>query len=270
MRHPRRPAARFVPRIEGLEERRLPAACTITAIAGGTLRIRGTNGNDRIQILDDGTANVNNVIVVCKGQTFLPGTAVTTLDIRPREGNDAVTYSLDGPLQTGVVRTVQVHFGAGHDSFSARLRAGLLRASILTLEVLGGDGGNSFNLTANSDISIAATAQLTAEFSGGAGNDVIQTNYRGQMLGSLNVFAAGRGGDDVLSSQLILTPGSNGKGGIQELGGDGNDTLTLIIERVSLLDSATVVGFIDGGAGFDQAFFSPGVSVARVNHHTVV
>jgi hypothetical protein len=269
MRHRRRPAAPFVPRVEVLEDRRLLAPCTIAALPGGLLQVRGTNGKDNIQVLDNGTAGVNNVVVVCRGQTMAPGEAITTVDVRTRRGNDQVSYVLNGPLLNGVSRTVTVDLGPGHDSFAARLRASLLTRSSLTINAIGGQAGDKLSLLAGST-NIAAAAQLNANLIGGTGPNLIQANYRGQLVGSLVLFASGRLGPDVISAQATLTNGSTGTGSVQERGGFATDQILLDVEKLSLLDPGALSTLIDGGPGRATCIVSPGVATIHCRHKTTL
>jgi hypothetical protein len=265
MRPPRRPAASFVPRLESLEDRRLLAApvCTINVTSAGVVFIRGSNRNDRIQIIDNGTTAVNNVVLVCDNQTVLPGVAVNRVSINTRNGNDSVTYLLTSGLVAGASRTIQVDLGAGDDGFSARFNAGLLNGSNLSLVVNGGDGNNRMNLFAGNLVSIGANAFLNAAFTGGPSTDVIQANYLGQVSGGLSLLLSGGRGDDLISAQVTLTQGSIGNSSVQEFGGLGDDTLVLNQQKQALFDRATITGTIDGGPGNNKAVFSSGVSVTH-------
>jgi hypothetical protein len=269
MRHSRRPPAPFVPRVEALEGRCLPAGCAITAQPGGLLQVRGTNGNDNIQVLDDGTANVNNVVVVCRGETAAPGVAVKTVDVRTLRGNDQVSYVLGGPLLAGVTRAVTVDLGPGHDSFAAKLRSGLLARSNLTINANGGAAGDKLSLLAgNSDI--AAGALLTANLISGTGPNLIQANYRGQLVGTLVLFASGRLDSDVIGVQAALTQGSTGTGSVQERGGVATDQLFLDVTKESLLDPGSLRTLVDGGPGRAECAVSPGVATIHCRHKTTL
>jgi hypothetical protein len=269
MRHRRRQAAPFVPRLEALEGRCLPAPCTITALPGGLLQVRGTNGNDNIQVLDDGTAGVNNVVVVCRGRTMTPGEAITTVDVHTRRGNDQVSYVLSGPLLTGVTRTVNVDLGSGHDSFAAKLRAGLLARSSLTINANGGAAGDKLTLSAGS-VDISGGALLTANLLGGTGPNLIRANYAGRLVGTLVLFARGRLAPDQISAQVTLAQGSTGSGSVQERGGFATDQLFLDIEKVSLLDTGNLTALVDGGPGRALCVVSPGVPTIHCRHKTAL
>jgi hypothetical protein len=269
MRHSRRPPAPFVPRLEALEGRCLPAGCAITVQPGGLLQVRGTNGNDNIQVIDNGTAGVNNVVVVCQGHTMAPGAAITTVDVRTRRGNDHVTYILEGPMLTGVTRTVTADLGPGHDSFAAKLRASLLNRSSLTLNANGGGGGDKLSLLAD-NTNIGVAAGLIVNLFGGAGSNLIQATYRGLLTGSLVLFEKGRFGPDVISAQATLVTGSTGTGSVQERGGFATDQMLLDVEKESLLDPGALNTLLDGGPGRATCIVSPGVATIHCRHKTTL
>jgi hypothetical protein len=257
--------ARFVPRLEGLEDRQLLAApaCTLTVIGAGSVLVRGTNRADNITVNDDGTANVNNVVVVCNRRTMLPGVAVSRLEIRTRGGNDTVHYFLNGALQRNVARAIVVKLGTGNDAFAARLSAGLVAGANLAIGVQGA-GSDNLSLRAAGDIPIAAGATLSANLVGGPNGNVIQSTYQGALLGSLAVSLTGGFGPDILSSNVVLNQGSSGSASVQEFGGFGDDTLTLVDRKVSLLDRGTITPSADGGQGNNTGVFTADVTPFRI------
>src|SRR5262249_44287230 len=140
MPHRRSPrAASFVPRLETLEGRCLPAV-TVTASADGTLLIHGGPENDRVRIFDNGTTGVDNVVVDVNGRMTAPGVAVSRVTVKTGAGDDTVIYNLNGVLATSAARNLFVNLGSGRNTFGARLRGGLLARSGLTLNVMGGSG----------------------------------------------------------------------------------------------------------------------------------
>jgi hypothetical protein len=269
MSHHRGPRAPFIPRLESLEDRCL-LAVTVTAEAGGRLVIRGGPGSNRIRILDNGTARVDNVVVVANHRTFLPGIAVTGIAVRERgAGNDTVTYNLNGPLLTGASRTVVVDLGGGANAFAAKLRGGLLPRSNLSLQVNGGPNPDNISVSATSGFGIATGAALNLELTGGGGDDALSTNYRGQLVGSVNLFEEGDDGNDLLQNQVTLNPGSSGSYAAQVFGNTGDDTLTMNVRKVNLGDRATVTAILNGGPGNNTAVASIGVRLIRIEHHTM-
>ena len=268
MPHRRSPrAASFVPRLEPLEDRCVPAA-TVTASADGTLLIHGGPENDRVRIFDNGTANVDNVVVTVNGRMVAPGVAVNHIIVRTGPGNDTVTYNLNGALAAGTARNLFVDLGPGVDTFGARLRGGLLARSSLSMNV-SGSGVDNIGVKATGNFGIATGALLNLDLAGGnAGPDTINANYRGLLLGTIILFAQGGIANDVLSSQITVTPGSSGNVSAQLFGGAGNDTLTLNFQKIDLADRATFGGVIDGGEGINTGAGSAGVIFRHIRHKT--
>ncbi|HJT79125.1 MAG TPA: hypothetical protein VJ739_18155 [Gemmataceae bacterium] len=256
----RRPAA-FVPRVEALEGRDLPAPVTYAILPGNVLRVQGTNGADQVVIFDNGTTGVNNVAVVANGHTFLPGVAVTGVLVKTGNGNDSVHYNLIGALVPNASRIVSIDLGAGFNQFDGRLRAGLGTRSTLSLFVNGSSGVNRMSINANADI--GSRAALTLQQIGGPGADNLTIDYSGQVAGALTAFASGGAGDDHINQVFTLMPGSAGTLSAEELGGAGNDTLLLADNRVSLFDNTSIATEINGGLGFNKATATSDVTVSN-------
>lgn len=264
-KYPRQPARRrpavFVPRVEALEGRDLPAPVTYAILPGNVLKVSGTNGADQIVIFDTGANGVNNVAVVANHRTFLPGVAVTGILVRTGNGNDSVHYNLTGPLAASSSRTVTVYFGRGFNQFDGRLRGSLGTRSTLSLLVNGSNGVNRMNISASGDV--ASRGALTIQEIGGPSADNLSLNYSGQVAGALTAFASGGAGDDHISQVFTLMPGSAGTLSAEELGGAGNDNFTLSDQRVSLFDSTSIATAINGGLGFNRAFATSDVTVTN-------
>jgi hypothetical protein len=269
MPHRRSPrAAPFVPRVEALEDRQL-LAVTATVTTDGTLTVRGGAENDRIRLIDNGTSGVNNVTLVANGRTVMPGVAVSRIIVRTGGGNDTVKYNLDGVLATGVSRSLFVDLGPGNNAFAAKLQGSLLARSSLSMNVNSGVGASAMSVSATSNINIASTALLTMELSGGqTGPDMTQVNYRGQLSGTIILFGQGGAGDDRLGARMVLTPGSVGGISAQYLGGPGDDTFSMNIQRILLTDRAGFTAVLNGGTGFNQAAITPGVGLRHIQRKT--
>jgi hypothetical protein len=259
----RRPAS-FVPRVESLEDRRLPAAVTVTPLPGGVLQVRATPRNDSITLFDNGSGAINNVIVVVgKGKVIDPGIAVSTIQVRTFGGNDSVRYVLSGQLLAGVSRTVLVNLGSGQNNFAARLAAGLQTRASLSIEAAAGTGSDTLSLLAGDNVGIAARALLNVAFFGGSDANAINATYLGQLAGTLSLFERGGAGPAQLNTRVTLSQGSTGTGSAQERGGFGDDQLFMDLEKVSLLDSGTITGTVDGGPGYNTCTATAGVTMAH-------
>src|SRR5262249_9395724 len=96
LRNPSRPrqlSTRFVPQLEGLEDRNCPS---FIAVHGHTLLIFGDNSADTISIMDSGNGMVTGMI---NGQSAT-GTAIHNVVVHSRGGDDTLTYTLTNPLTT--------------------------------------------------------------------------------------------------------------------------------------------------------------------------
>jgi hypothetical protein len=269
MPHHRSPrAASFVPRVETLEDRRLLAA-TVTAAADGTLMIHGGAENDRVRIFDNGTAAVDNVVVDVNGRMMSPEVTVTHIIVKTGSGNDTVTYNLNGPLVASTSRNLFVDLGPGVNSFGARLRGGLLARSGLSMNVRGGTNLSNIGVKATGNFQIATGATLNLILAGGsAGPDIINADYLGQLIGRINLFAEGGAGNDLINSQITVTPGSTGNVSAQLFGELGNDTLTLNARKQDLGDRVTFGGILNGGEGINTGAGSSGVTFQHIRHKT--
>jgi hypothetical protein len=90
----RRPrVARFVPRLEALEDRNCPSSI---AVEGHTLLIRGDANANTISITDSGNGTITGTI---DGQTAT-GTAINHVVVHSGAGDDTLTYTLTSPLTT--------------------------------------------------------------------------------------------------------------------------------------------------------------------------
>jgi Ca2+-binding RTX toxin-like protein len=216
--------------LEGLEERRLLSA----TLVGKVLTITGTDGPDRVGVLEVGTK------VVVTESTFTPATATeprqvsTTRSVFDRSAVDSVSADLKGGadqfafgLSISRTRTplpASVNGGAGNDA------------------IRGGSGDDTLDGGDGNDL-----------ISGGGGNDVITG-------GAGNDHLVGDAGDDTLDGGDGRDNLVGGRGTDILRGGAGNDVL------VSLDGEGTDT--VDGGAnevtGGDVAFVDKGDAVTNV------
>jgi hypothetical protein len=287
-------SSRFLPGLETLEDRTVPSTFTFNGLTG-TLTLTGTAGKDAIVITDDGTNNAGAVKVTSNGKKlFTSGPTagvnqVHTINVNTLNGDhDSVVYNLIGDMVANN-RSVSARFGSGKgDTFAANVNGSLIN-SFLLLQATGGSGGDTLagtmtgNLAGasflgflykgglgNDKISINATngvnidplSQMTVLVDGGAGDDVINVGYEGQMQGALFLAAQGGAGNDKVSAKLVfdgLSTGllfgpvspNSGKAAAQVDGGGGNDRLSLEVDLSGALKAASAAE-IDGGAGTDS------------------
>src|SRR5262245_21332593 len=268
---------RFVPRLEVLEDRRVPVANF--NVIGNTLIITApTTANqpgETIAILDNGGTGANNIIAA-SNTPFMPNVHIDNVFVSTGRGNDRVSYSLTGDLQGS--RFIGVSLGAGQDRFNAVVRRDLRSGSSLNVNVNGGGGNDTLRLTqigsllpgsllaysasggaGNDTVAFQSTNLVTVNqgsaillnLAGGGGVDAITATYSGQQNGVLNLAADGGGGDDHAFVEFEIFPGSRGVVAPSRVGGGaGNDNLTFIIRNRGTGFSANQL--LDGGSGFDR------------------
>src|SRR5579884_2527155 len=105
---------RFVPRVEALEDRCVPACNFI--VRGSTLLVTAPAGttptNDTVILSDNGGNAANNVVGFCRAP-FFPNVPISNIQVLTGTGDERVVYNLVGDLTNA--RTVNVNFGSGND-----------------------------------------------------------------------------------------------------------------------------------------------------------
>ena len=289
-------SGRYVPRLEALEERSLPAVNFL--VLGSTLFIVGPTTShpppaEQVTLIDNGSAGPNNVTAIGR-QRFFPNVPITNVVVILHGGHDSVSYNLTGDL-TGQ-RTVAVGLNGGHGHFDAVLRRNLLAGSSLFLNVEGSGpndhlqtevignvlGGaalemNYMALRGNNSIQVRTTTSVTVDpgsliqmdlFSGsGSGN--ILASYQGQMNGFLGLLAMGGDRPNHIVGDFELRPGSTGAVLPSEIkGGRGDDVLTFIIHNPGTAQANNEI--IDGDGGFNTAFRTTNVVTFNIQRDIVL
>jgi hypothetical protein len=275
MRHhpprPRRRPAGFAPRVEILEDRRVP---TCTAVQSGTtLTIDGTARSDTIQIGDSGTGNIS---LLCDGDmTPRLFSGVVQVNVHTRAGNDLVHYDLLGSISS--LDALNVNFGSGPhqtDHFVAFLNGKtLFTGANYTIGVSGGRGSDNLSVNTGLDpnrtlvttlsqglvippfvafqpgstnfgsapvVNIEQNAVMRLNLAGGRGKNHIVVNYEGTI--------AGNGGAVANPFAPTLNPGALL---VALAGGPHNDVL--ITQILADADSGGRVGASEQGAPGDDA-----------------
>ena len=236
------------------------------------IRVRTLGGNDSVHY--DLLGNANTALA---------------LDVKFGAGNDRFVAFMNGnALTAGADYRLTVNGGAGNDRLRftsgndpdratvARLSEGLALPFAQSTPSVGG--------TPRVDIALGAALRLT--LNGGSGNDTIGVNYEGTIAGSssttgttfptgpagnpgiLSVVANGGSGNDVITTRLIADANSGGRIAARDLGGPGNDDLTLTVQQ-RLVAAGQVPTFpfvdalIDGGPGFNRCRRTPNVTAVR-------
>jgi hypothetical protein len=287
--------ARFVPGVEALEERLVPAVNFI--VQGSTLFIVGpTTRNARgqqIVITDTGGAGPNNVTAFSK-QPFSPNVPISNIVVNTSRGNDRVAYNLLGSLTT--TRSLTVNLGGGSDQFVATIRSNLLSGSSLAI-IANGDGGpdtlqakligslasnsrlalaydggggdNRIFIQSASAVSVGTGASIVESLNGNGGSDRVITQYQGLLGGNLQVNARGGRGPNTMSADLEIAAGSSGRILSSSLfGGPRDDTLTFLVHNRSGIPANNQ--FLDGDGGFNTAVRTSNVIVSHVARDRVV
>src|SRR5262245_878237 len=201
------PVKSFVPRVESLEGRCLPA-CHVSESAG-VLLIQGTNRANAIQITDDGGVSPGSVQVTCGGVTTNSVAAIGQIRVLAHGGKDVVTYSLTGNLAPRLHRGLHVDLGDGRDTFQAFLGAGVQPRGNLNLEADGGTGIDTIRINA-AGVNIDPGATLRVFLVGGEDADRVSLTYQGKVAGQFLFRAEGNGGTDRLTGDVTLLAGSTG------------------------------------------------------------
>jgi hypothetical protein len=287
--------ARFVPGVEALEERLVPAVNFI--VQGSTLLIQGPTtrnvGGQQIVITDNGGSGPNNVTAFST-QPFSPNVPISTVVVNTSRGNDRVAYNLIGDLSAP--RTLTVNLGGGSDQFVATIRRNLLSGSSLTINANGGggpdnlqavligslaansqlalnyDGGpgdNLIRISSASTVNVGTGASLTENLIGNGGSDRIVTQYQGVLAGNLQINARGGRGPNTMSADIEVAAGSSGRILPSSLiGGPGDDSLTFLVHNRGGIPANNQ--FLDGDGSFNTAVRTSNVIVSHVARDRVV
>jgi hypothetical protein len=263
---PRQRRRSFLPRLEPLEGRCVPA-CTVTP-SGTSLTITGDN-NANTLIIDDNGAGV--ITVTCDGTVSGPFAGIQFINVGTGAGNDAVFYNLNDNLLTGQARVLQVALGGGNDFFRARSKeisaatdADLNTNSSLTINAFGQQGRDTFFFDFSKDFDIGAGAVLQVLVNGNQGRDVVAVDLLGQLEGNLTLNANGNQDRDKLAATIGLDVGSTGALNATLNGQGADDLLGLVVTR-SRNVTTTATGQVNGGAGVNQAIVSNFVLVSGVS-----
>lgn len=236
----------FSPRVESLEGR-LCLACTITA-DDNTLTIEGDDAANTVSVTHDGAGNV---VVVCDGEPALNFSGIKEIEIDTAGGDDSVNLTVTGELTKkleieldlgdgndtssmlfGAIAAklaLEADLGAGNDTLSVNLDQEIKSKGQVKMDVEGGEGNDTWNLSANE---VRSKAKLQAQFDGDAGDDILLMFLQDPIDAKAHVQIQASGGDgaDALTvdATTVGTGASIGAGAklhVQFDGGKGADTL---------------------------------------------
>lgn len=257
------PRDRFVPRVEALEDRLVPAL-TIRQV-GGLLRITGEDKlNDFIQINDAGTTAPGSVVVVANAQSYFSTSPITRIVVRTGGGNDTVTYQMVRQLAAGNVRNIRVDTGNGHDTVTMNLAGLFASTSSMRIAAHLGAGADTFNLNAPSII-VQLNAFLSVDSFSGGGNDQTNLNLATRVDGAIFIRLRGEDDHDRFEANGGTAPGSTGFLGVRLDGGEGLDVMAPNLQKGSVFDTVRLNLVADGGPDFDICTLALGQGVQAIN-----
>ncbi|WP_439627451.1 hypothetical protein [Gemmata sp.] len=220
-------------RLESLSDRVVPA-CTWTEV-NGVVTITGDSGANVVRIADEGST----LTITCDGEAVpLSGDPVTDVVVALGSGNDDVSLTFNGAFAGA--RVYDVSLANGHDTFSALMQDGtdpdtgdpvassLADGAGLGITVRGMNGHDSLNFDA-AGTDVGAGATLSVVLAGGNGKDNLDFAYGGVVLGDLALSAGGGNGNDKVSGRATFDATSTGTADLDVRGGNGKDTLALLV-----------------------------------------
>ncbi|HWG43779.1 MAG TPA: hypothetical protein VN688_13465 [Gemmataceae bacterium] len=213
-----------------------------------------------------------NQALLLFGGLEVPNRVISTnlnINVIGGAGADDVTAHF-GRVQSGAVN-YSAFLGGGDDSGFAGVWGNIDTGASLKIDLEGQDGNDNLytfeTYNGNYDqVNIAAGALLDINVNGGAGNDTMNMTYGGTVLGKLRIRQDGGSGNDSISGDLHLQPGSTGAVDAVYSGDDGWDGL-----RMEVYGSASAQrALIDGGTGWDRATSVGDVQIINANEFPVV
>jgi hypothetical protein len=217
----------FVPRPEGMEERRCPST---VRLVGGVLKINGGPAANTVVIQQDDAANVIRVRYDFQMHRAHSRTARLHTRTFASSRISSIVVSLGGPsdsfryeLQSDLTRakSIQVGLGPGNNQADVDLDSGsshTIHANLL-IDITGGAGTNVLNVDQTNKASARAVnvdpgAVLRLNLNGGPGSDLIKLAYQGQLNGYLDLRAGGGTGVDQGTVDVHIVPGSFGSASV--------------------------------------------------------
>jgi hypothetical protein len=251
-----------------------------------TIRVNTLGGNDNFAYSMSGPAKKNTNLSVNLGSgnnranigllEDLVGRQVS-VNVQGGAGNDQVWLQVGDLLNSTL--NCNVSLGAGNNAFNGFLNGNLLGHSMANIMVGASAGSNLLLMNAH-HVNVAQSSAINVNLQGGTGQDIIATDYLGELDGTLTVRHHGGGGNDMQTMKLAAEPGSIGKIDALTAGDAGNDKL-----YVSFLDHsadgpgvlhtargklASVKIVADGGPGLDSLTRVGGSIIQALNVEKVV
>jgi hypothetical protein len=174
-------------------------------------------------------------------------------------GADQVNASFSDINNTQMAFTTLL--GSGDDSFAATLDGDLFGYARSKIAVFGSYGNDSISVDASADVDLTTRYNvLSVCLDGGFHDDTIDFSYQGELDGVLVFKALGYYGNDTINGNITADLDSSGYLTAVELGGPGDDDLTLAITDDSGGTLHLLLALIDGGSGFDTCTHTSNVT----------
>jgi hypothetical protein len=206
--------------IESLEGRQM-FTVTPAFIAPNTLTFVGDAANDTVNLYDNGNGGISGSYTNAGGTLssfgVIPG--IQNIRVSLGAGNDAFNYKLYGDMLMGGARYVNADLGKDNDV--ARFRA---------------DGDIDFGPNAYFDLGIQ----------GSTGDDYIDASYDGELDGQLRLNFYGWDGNDRIVTTAKTQFGSTGVFFARSYGGEGDDSLDMIVRKENPFDTVSINAGVDG------------------------
>lgn len=253
----------FIPRLETLEGRALPAG---VSQIGSIVYVVGTVGPDRVQITDDGGGSPGSVRVAFNGRGFSSVRPVTEVRVRTVAGADTIAYT-----QTAVMRMsrrLDVDAGDGADAVAVSLAGGTQTGVFEDIAVVGNAGNDTITLSAP-NVNVAPGSWLRWFLQGLDDADHISSSYSGRVDGQLLTLAEGNHGADVETAVYAIRAGSTGFVAAHMTGGTNFDHMLLLVRKQGP-SAATIDARADGEDLLDWLTRTPNVQSANNEFVTTV
>jgi hypothetical protein len=251
-----------------------------------TIRVNTLAGNDVFAYAMTGPAKKNlNLIVNLGSETNRANISLLNDIVGRRETINVVGGAANDQVWLQVGKLVNstlncnIALGSGNNAFNGFLNSDLLGYSAANIMV-NAAGGNNLLLMNAHHVNVAQTAAINVGLQGGAGTDIISTDYLGELNGLLTVRHHGGGGNDSLTMKVGADPGSIGKIDALTAGDAGNDKMYVSFVNNSAAGPgvlhpargrlAAVKIVADGGLGTDVLTRVGGSTIQPLNMEKVI
>jgi hypothetical protein len=268
---------RFVPQVEALEDRRVPAITGPIVVQPGVIAFfasaAASGSKNTLNIFDNGFGNITfNTTTTTGKTTAVPAKAGPTIHeiiFNTSTTTDVFNYIMvkNATLQENMTVVVNINAN-GNKSFTGNF--GVLAVPA----VPPAPGVPAVPKVPSVPVNVAG--RLEVDIFGSTLKDNVSLTYDGQVTGHLitnffdpqkphHLHAHAQEGDKV-SFLLVFEPGSTGVVRPKIKGGIGDDALTLFVNKLKHSDKVKVFGLdaLDGGAGLNSGFSAPPITEVNI------